>query len=109
MSNALEVTESSFEAEVAKSECPVLLDFWAEWCGPCKMLGPVVDELSAEFAGRVKVVKVNVDSNRALASKFGVRGIPTLVLFKGGQEVDRMVGVQPKTTIEAKLNGVLGV
>lgn len=108
MSKALEVSESSFEAEVLKSESPVLVDFWAGWCMPCKMLAPVVDQIAAEFDGRVKVVKVDVDANQALASKYGVRGIPTLLVLKDGQEIDRIVGAQPKTTIAAKLDGILG-
>jgi thioredoxin 1 len=108
MSNALEVNESSFDTEVTNSEMPVLVDFWAGWCMPCKMLAPVVDEIAAEFAGKVKVVKVDVDSNQALATKFGVRGIPTILVLKNGQEVERMVGVQPKAAIAAKLNGVFG-
>ncbi|MHB9037701.1 MAG: thioredoxin [Armatimonadota bacterium] len=108
MSNALEVNESNFDTEITNSETPVLVDFWASWCMPCKMLAPVVDEVAVEFAGKVKVVKVDVDSNQALAARFGVRGIPTLITIKDGDVVDRMVGVQPKTTIAAKLNDILG-
>jgi len=108
MSNALEVDTSSFEPEVAKSDKPVLVDFWASWCMPCRMMAPVVDQIAAEFDGKVKVVKVDVDSNQALANQFGVRGIPTLLLVKGGQVVDRMVGVQPKPAIAAKLNSLIG-
>lgn len=108
MSNALEVNESNFDTEVTNSKIPVLVDFWAGWCMPCKMLAPVVDEVAAEFVNKVKVVKVDVDNNQALATKFGVRGIPTLLILKNGQVVDRMVGVQPKTAIAAKLNDVAG-
>lgn len=108
MINALEVTESSFDTEVTSSDMPVLVDFWAGWCMPCKMLAPVVDQIAAEFVNKAKVVKVDVDSNQALATKFGVRGIPTLLVFKGGQVVDRMVGVQPKAAIVAKLNDAVG-
>jgi len=108
MSNALEVNEKSFESEVMNSETPVLVDFWASWCMPCRMLAPVVDQIAAEFAGKVKVVKVDVDSNQALAVKFGVRGIPTLLVLKNGQALDRMVGVQPKATIASKLNSAIG-
>jgi thioredoxin 1 len=108
MSSALEVNESSFDVEVTNAEAPVVVDFWAGWCMPCKMLAPVVDQIAAEFAGKVKVVKVDVDRNQALAAKFGVRGIPTLLVLKNGQEVDRMVGVQAKAVIEAKLNGIVG-
>lgn len=108
MSNALEVNESNFDAEVTNSELPVLVDFWANWCMPCKMLAPVVDEIAAEFVNKVKVVKVDVDSNQALAAKFGIRGIPTLLILKEGKIADRMVGAQPKAAIVAKLNDVLG-
>lgn len=108
MSNALEINVSSFEAEVIGSDQPVLVDFWADWCMPCRMLAPVVDEIAGEFAGKVKVGKVDVDSNQALASKYGVRGIPTLLIFKNGEPVERLVGVQPKATIAQKLNDVLG-
>ena len=108
MSNALEVNETNFDVEVVKSNTPVLVDFWASWCMPCRMLSPVVDQIAAEFVGSVKVVKVNVDSNPSLAAKFGVRGIPTLIAIKNGEVVDRMVGVQPKNTITSKLNDILG-
>ena len=108
MSNALEVNENSFDTEVTNSETPVLVDFWAGWCMPCKMLAPVVDEVAAEFVNRVKVVKVDVDSNQALTAKFSVRGIPTLLVVKNGQEVDRMVGVQTKAAITTKLNVLVG-
>jgi len=108
MSNALEVKDSTFEQEVIKSEVPVLVDFWAEWCMPCKMLGPVIDELAGDFAGKVKVVKVNVDANREAPSTYGIRGIPTLLFFKGGELKDRIVGAQPKAAIAEKLNALLG-
>lgn len=108
MSNALEINESSFDTEVTNSEIPVLVDFWAGWCMPCKMLAPVVDQIAAEFVNKVKVVKVDVDSNQALAAKFGVRGIPTLMVLNKGVVLERMVGVQPKMAITEKLNKILG-
>jgi len=107
MSSAIEVNESTFSEEVVDSRTPVLVDFWASWCMPCKMLAPTVDELAADFAGRIKVVKVDVDKNQPLARKFGVSGIPTLLLLKNGEIVERMVGVQPKATIAASLNSAL--
>ena len=97
--SALPVTDSSFNQQVLESELPVLVDFWAPWCGPCRMVTPVVDEISKEFEGQVKVVKVNTDENPNVASQYGIRSIPTLMIFKGGQRVDMVVGAVPKTTL----------
>jgi thioredoxin len=101
------VTDVNFAEEVERSATPVLLDLWAEWCGPCHMLAPTIDQLSSELAGRVKVGKVNIDENRVTASRFGVRSIPTLLILKDGREVDRLVGVQPKQEIVRRLEMVL--
>jgi thioredoxin 1 len=98
MADELILTENNFEVEVLKSDKPALVDFWAEWCGPCKMLGPVVEELAKEYSGRVKVGKVNVDKNQSLAEKYGIRGIPTIILFKDGKIVEQLTGVQSKET-----------
>jgi thioredoxin 2 len=99
----VDVTENTFAAEVEKSSAPVLLDMWADWCGPCHMLAPTIDQLSSELAGRVKVAKLNIDENPGIANRFGVRSIPTLLVLKGGKEVDRLVGVQPKQEIVRRL------
>jgi len=103
MSAALSVTDSSFKQEVLDSEVPVLVDFWAPWCGPCRMVAPVVDEIADQFAGQVKVVKVNTDENPSVANQYGIRSIPTLMIFKGGQRVDMVVGAVPKTTLASTL------
>ncbi len=103
----VEVTDSTFGSEVDQSATPVLLDLWADWCGPCHMLAPTIDQLSSEMAGRVKVAKLNIDENPGTANRFGVRSIPTLLVLKGGQVVDRLVGVQPKQEIVRRLEKAL--
>ena len=97
------VTDASFSADVERSPLPVLVDAWAPWCGPCRTLAPAIDALAAEMAGQVRVVKLNVDDNPQTAARFNLRSIPTLLVFKGGREVDRMVGVQPKQEIARRL------
>jgi thioredoxin 2 len=106
-SGAVEVTDTTFSAEVERSATPVLLDMWADWCGPCHMLAPTIEQLSTELAGRVKVAKLNIDENPGIANRFAVRSIPTLLVLKGGREVDRLVGVQPKQEIVRRLENVL--
>ena len=96
----LEVTDANFDQEVLKSDQPVLIDFWAVWCGPCKALSPIVDEVAQSYAGKVKVAKMNVDQNPGTPGRYGIRGIPTLLLFKGGQVKEQIVGYVPKETIE---------
>ncbi|WP_410878252.1 thioredoxin [Myroides sp. DW712] len=104
---ALEITDATFEEVVLKSDKPVLVDFWAVWCGPCKMLAPVVSELSADFDGKAVVGKVDVDNNQEFASKYGIRNIPTVLVFKNGEVVGRQVGVAPKKTYEDLINEAL--
>ena len=99
------VTDATFAAEVERSSLPVLVDAWAAWCGPCRMIAPAIDELAAELAGRVRVAKLNVDENPATAGRFDIRSIPTLLVIAGGREVDRIVGVQSKQAIRARLEG----
>ena len=103
MGKALEFTDDSFENEVLKSDKPVLVDFWAEWCGPCKMVGPIVDELADEFEGEAKVGKVDVDNNPEVSSKYGIRSIPSLLIFKNGEVVDQIVGAVPKAQLKKQL------
>lgn len=98
------LNEGNFEEEVINSSVPVLVDFWAVWCGPCSMIAPVVDEIAQEMKGKVKVGKVNVDESPALAGRYGIRAIPTLLIFKNGKVVDQIIGVQPKAAIIASLN-----
>jgi thioredoxin 1 len=98
--NIVNVSEGTFETEVLKSTTPVVVDFWAEWCGPCKMLMPVLNELSTEYAGKVKIAKVNVDQNGMLAGQYGITGIPALLFFKGGQVVSQVVGVRSKKDLK---------
>ncbi|MDW3192809.1 MAG: thioredoxin [Cytophagales bacterium] len=102
MGKAIEITDSNFE-EVIGSDQPVLVDFWAEWCGPCKMIGPVVEELAGEYEGKAVVGKVDVDSNPEVSAKFGIRSIPTLLVFKGGEIVDKQIGAVPKAVLDQKL------
>lgn len=103
MSKAVEITDSNFE-EITKSQQPVLVDFWAEWCGPCKMIGPVVEELAGEYEGKAVIGKVNVDENPNTSAKFGIRSIPTLLILKNGEIVDKQVGAVPKTVLAEKLD-----
>ena len=103
----IKVTDTTFLAEVERSPTPVLLDMWADWCRPCHMLAPTIDQLSSELAGRVKVAKLNIDENPRIAGRFGVQSIPTLLVLKAGREVDRIVGVQPKQEIIRRLEQVL--
>ncbi len=104
---AVEITDANFDELVAKSDKPVLVDFWAEWCGPCRQVGPIVEELSKEYDGKALIGKLNVDNNPNVAMKFGIRSIPTLLFFKGGQMVDRQVGLVPKSVLEGKLKAQL--
>lgn len=106
-SGPAEVTDATFAADVEKSSIPVLLDLWADWCGPCHMLAPTIDQISTEMAGRVKVAKLNIDENPGTANRFGVRSIPTLLVLKAGREIDRLVGVQPKQEIIRRLESAL--
>ena len=101
------VTDANFSQEVERSPLPVLLDMWAPWCGPCRMIAPTIEQLATELAGRVKVAKLNTDENPATGSRFNVRSIPTLLVFKGGREIDRIVGVAPKQEILRRLQAVL--
>lgn len=104
MSKPTDVSDASFEAEVLKSNEPVLVDFWAPWCGPCKSIAPIVEDLAKDYAGKLKVVKINVDDNKEAAHKYNVRGIPNLILFKGGAVVDQMVGARSKQELVELVN-----
>jgi len=107
MSAAASITADKFEDEVIKSEIPVMVDFWAEWCGPCKALAPTIDQIAEEYAGKMKVYKLDVQTEAALASKYGVSSIPTLLIFKEGDVVDRIVGLQPKKNITDRIDKLL--
>lgn len=107
MSNAILGTDTNFEQLVVKSDVPVLVDFWAPWCGPCRMVGPVLDEVAKEYEGKAKVVKVNVDEETAIAGSMGIRSIPTVALFQGGKVVEVLVGARPKAAFTAALDKVV--
>jgi len=107
MGDILEVTDDSFDSEIIDSEMPAMVDFWAEWCGPCKMVGPVVEELANEYKGKIKIAKMDVDQNRDTPAKFGIRNIPTLILFKGGEVAKTIIGAQPKSSIDEELKKLL--
>ena len=104
---ALEITDANFDEIVLKSTKPVLVDFWAAWCGPCRMVGPIIEEISTDFEGKAVVGKLDVDSNQEFAAKYGVRNIPTVLLFKNGEIVDRKVGVSPKTAYAEALDSLI--
>jgi thioredoxin 1 len=103
----IEITDANFQQEVVDSPLPVLIDFWAVWCGPCRAIAPIVEELAGEYDGKVKVGKLDVDNNPNVAMQFGIRGIPTVLIFKGGKVVDTIVGLTNKSTLAAKLTAVL--
>ncbi len=105
--NVLQVTDDTFDAEVLKSETPVLVDFWASWCGPCRAIAPVVEELSEQYAGKVKIAKLNVDESPKTPGQYGIRAIPTLIMFKGGQVADQITGAVSKSHIEQALQKLL--
>jgi thioredoxin 1 len=105
--NLIEFTDDNFDTEVLKSNLPVLVDFWAEWCGPCKMIAPIVEEIAGDYAGKVKVGKVNVDFNNQVAMQYGIRGIPALLVFKGGAVANQIVGAVPKNNITQILDEVI--
>ena len=107
MADLLEVTDENFDAEIVNSDIPAVVDFWAEWCGPCRMVGPVVKELADDYKGKIKVAKMDVDQNRQTPARFGIRNIPTLILFKGGEVAQTIVGAQPKSAIEEELKKLL--
>jgi thioredoxin 1 len=105
----LEVSDATFDQEVLQSEQPVLVDFWAVWCGPCKAIAPTVDAVATKYAGQLKVAKVNVDQNGATPSRYGIRGIPALLFFKGGKVVDQIEGWKPQDVVEEKIQKILGI
>jgi thioredoxin 1 len=107
MAKPTEVTDANFDAEVLKNDTPVLVDFWAPWCGPCRMVAPIVDELSTEYDGRVKFVKLNTDDNVKVATQYQIRSIPTLLVFKGGEPVGQIIGFRPKSDLKQRLDAAL--
>ncbi len=107
MSDVLQITDGNFDEEIIKSDTPAMVDFWAEWCGPCKMVGPVVAELAKEYQGKIKIAKMDVDKNRETPARFGIRNIPTLILFKGGEVTQTIIGAHPKDYISGELKKLL--
>jgi thioredoxin 1 len=107
MSNAITLTSGEFDQQVLKSDVPVLIDFWAVWCGPCRMIAPHIDALAAEYAGKVKIMKVNIDEEREITERYNIMSIPTLLFFKSGKVVDQVVGAVPKSAIAGKLEPLL--
>jgi thioredoxin 1 len=103
---ALQVSDTSFEQDVLQNDKLTIVDFWAEWCGPCKMMNPILDELTAEYSGKVTIAKMNVDDNQEIPMNFNIRGIPTFIMFKGGQEVGRIVGAQTKAVMKAQIDAL---
>lgn len=107
MSKPVEVTDSTFEEEIVKSDKPVVVDFWAVWCGPCKMIAPIMEEFADEYSGKIKIAKVDVDNNPNIAVKFGIRSIPTVMFFKDGKIVDQIIGAMPKSHFEDRIQKLL--
>lgn len=107
MSDLLQVTDENFDEEIINSDLPTMVDFWAEWCGPCKMVAPVVEDLATEYEGKIKIAQMNVDQNRRTPARFGIRNIPTLILFKGGEVAQTIIGAHPRSHIDAELKKLL--
>lgn len=106
--STIHVSDNDFQAEVLNSDIPVLVDFWAPWCGPCRQVAPILEELSGEYEGKVKIAKVNVDEAQAIAQQFGIRSIPTMIAFKAGEAVDQIVGAMPKKNLQDAINRLIG-